>query len=88
MDLPERPTQEELTAYFNGIKDKIRGKMVLIGKPAVIPVNIILPRKESATKMCKNRLDPNAPQQRPYQPPRASPEQTPKPESTRRAKHQ
>ncbi|HMS43858.1 MAG TPA: hypothetical protein PKE69_26750, partial [Pyrinomonadaceae bacterium] len=34
--LPERPTQDELTAYFNSIKDKIKGNMVLMGKPVVL----------------------------------------------------
>lgn len=37
--IPERPTQEELTNYFNSIQSKIKGNMILVGKPAVIPVN-------------------------------------------------
>ncbi len=76
LDLPERPTQDELTAYFNGIKDKVRGKMVLIGKPTVIPVNIDPPAKRISDEDLQKRLDPNAPQQRPSQPPR--PTETPK----------
>ncbi len=78
LDLPERPTQEELTAYFNANKDKIKGKMVLIGKPAVIPVNITPPAKRISDEDLQKRLDPNAPQQRPFQPPR--PAQTPNPD--------
>ncbi len=40
MVLPDRPTQEELTAYFGSIQSSVAGKLVLMGKPAVIPVTI------------------------------------------------
>ena len=33
LTLPDKPTQEELTAYFTGLKGKVKGKIVLIGKP-------------------------------------------------------
>src|SRR5204862_7688997 len=38
---PQRqgPTQAELTAYLDGIKDKVAGGAVLVGKPAVVAVN-------------------------------------------------
>ena len=75
--LPERPTQEELTAYFNSVKDKVKGKMVLIGKPAVIPVNITPPAKRLSDEDVKKRVDPNAPQRTFPTAPR--PVQTPKP---------
>ncbi len=78
LDLPERPTQEELTAYFNGVKDKVKGKMVLIGKPAVIPVSITPPAKRISDEDLQKRLDPNAPQ-RPF-PTAPRPVQTPKPD--------
>jgi carboxypeptidase Q len=35
----ENPTKEELTQWMEANKAKIRGKMVLVGKAAVIPVN-------------------------------------------------
>src|ERR1043165_6576736 len=38
--LPERPSQEQLTVVLNNLKSKVRGKIVLVGKPATIPVNI------------------------------------------------
>ena len=31
--LPQRPTQDELTAYLEKIKDAVKGKMVLVGPP-------------------------------------------------------
>src|SRR4030095_7375936 len=40
LPMPERPTQEQLTMFFNNYKGKVRGKIVLVGKPAVIPVNL------------------------------------------------
>jgi carboxypeptidase Q len=38
---PQRqgPTQAELTAYLDGIKSKVAGAAVLVGKPAAVPVN-------------------------------------------------
>jgi carboxypeptidase Q len=38
---PQRaePTQAELTAYLDSIKSKVTGAAVLVGKPAVVPVN-------------------------------------------------
>ncbi|KAK0038624.1 M20/M25/M40 family metallo-hydrolase [Biomphalaria pfeifferi] len=75
MILPERPTQDELTAYFNEVKGKVSGKMVLMGKPAVIPVNFNPQNKRIDDETLKRRLDPNAaPPQ--FTPP---PQPTPKP---------
>jgi carboxypeptidase Q len=66
--LPDRPTQEELTAYFNTIKFKVRGKIALIGKPAVVPVNINPQPKRLNDEDLKKRFDPNnvAPQGNPF----------------------
>jgi carboxypeptidase Q len=65
--LPERPTQEELTAYFNSIREQVKGKMVLVGRPASIPVNFNLPAK---------RINPN-PTPTPTPTPAAGPAVTP-----------
>jgi hypothetical protein len=77
MVIPERPTQEELTAYLESIKGQIRGKMVLYGKAAVIPVNFDPPAKRSSDETLKKRFDPNATPQAPNFP--QGPIQTPKP---------
>lgn len=58
--LPERPTQEELDNYFNSIKAKIKGSMVLVGKPAVVPVNFSPPSKRLDDEVVKQRVNPNA----------------------------
>ena len=58
--LPPRPTQEELTAYFNSIKANIVGNMILMGKPAVVKVNFEPPTKRIADETLKSRFDPSA----------------------------
>src|SRR5215217_5827018 len=46
--LPERPTQEQLTMVLNNHKAKVRGKIVLVGKPATISVNLTPPAKRTS----------------------------------------
>jgi carboxypeptidase Q len=60
MILPDRPTQEELTTYFNSIRTQISGKMVLMGKPAVIPVNINPNPKRLTDEAVRERVNPTA----------------------------
>jgi hypothetical protein len=56
----QNPTQEELTAYFESIKADVNGKIVLVGKSAVIPVTIDpLPRRTS-DELLKKRFDPSS----------------------------
>ena len=55
------PTQEELTAYFNTVKDKVKGKIVLAGKTQLVPVTITPPARRSDDKQLKERYDPNNP---------------------------
>jgi carboxypeptidase Q len=58
--LPDKPTQEQLTAYLAGMKDKVKGKIVLIGKPAVVPVNFNPAQKRMDDKMAKDRFSGSA----------------------------
>ena len=58
--LPERPTQEQLTAFFAGQKANVRGKIVMVGKPAVVPVNLNPPAKRSSDEQVQQRFGPNA----------------------------
>lgn len=58
--LPEKPTQSELTDYFNANKSSIKGKMILMGKPAVIPVNFSSPPKRRTDEEIRERLTPQA----------------------------
>lgn len=65
-----RPTQEELTAYFNSIREQVKGKMVFVGRPASIPVSFNPPAK---------RIDPSATPTPVPSPVAAQPAPTPKP---------
>lgn len=55
---PEKPTQKELTDYFNLNKNKVTGKMILVGKPAIIPVNFDSPPKRRTDEEWRKRINP------------------------------
>ncbi|MDX6711802.1 MAG: hypothetical protein QOH96_2818 [Blastocatellia bacterium] len=73
--LPERATADELSSYFETVKDKIKGKMVLIGKPAVVPVTIVPPPKRISDDDLRSRFNPDA---------KPSPTPTPSPTPARK----
>jgi carboxypeptidase Q len=70
MQPPERPTQEELTTYLDSIKEQVAGKIVMVGKQTIVPVNFNPPPKRSNDEDLRTRFDPNA---------RPSPTPTPSP---------
>ncbi|HSK63990.1 MAG TPA: M20/M25/M40 family metallo-hydrolase [Pyrinomonadaceae bacterium] len=78
--LPERPTQEQLTAFFNANKSRVRGRIVLVGRPAVIPVNLNPPPKRNTDEQAQRRYGPNA---APFAFPTPSPTPTPAPNAPR-----
>jgi hypothetical protein len=59
--IPDQPTADELAAYLNTVKNQVRGAIVLVGKPRVVPVNITPPAKRNADEDMKARYDPNNP---------------------------
>src|SRR6266581_9478789 len=38
--LPERPSQEQLTAFLETQKTKVRGRIVMAGKHTIVPINL------------------------------------------------
>jgi carboxypeptidase Q len=74
--LPERPNQEQLTAFFEARKVQVRGKIVLIGKHTIVPVNLNPPPKRTTDQQAEERYGPNA---RPFAFPSPSPTPTPVP---------
>jgi hypothetical protein len=78
--LPERPTQEQLTMVLNNNKAKVRGKIVLVGKPASLAVNLSPPAKRISEEQAQQRYGPNA---RPFAFPTPSPTPTPAPNAPR-----
>ena len=78
--LPERPSQEQLTTFFANNKSRVRGRIVLVGKAAVVPVNLNPPPKRSTDEQAQQRYGPNA---RPFAFPTPSPTPTPAPNAPR-----
>jgi carboxypeptidase Q len=78
--LPARPSQEQLTAFFTSNKSLVRGKIVMVGRAAVVPVNLNPPPKRSTDEQAQERFGPNA---RPFAFPSPSPTPTPAPDAPR-----
>src|SRR5437870_3613126 len=74
MILPERPSQEQLTAFFEKQKARVRGRIVLAGKHTIVPVNLNPPPKRITDEQAEQRFGPNP---RPF--PTPSPTPTPDP---------
>jgi Zn-dependent M28 family amino/carboxypeptidase len=72
--LPEKVSQDQLKVLLNNYKAKVRGKIVLIGKPATIPVSLNPPSKRLSDDQAQQRFGPNP---RPF--PTPSPTPTPDP---------
>ena len=58
---PDKPKKEDLTAYLDTIKDKVKGKMVMVGKAEVVPVVIDVPARRLDDKAAAERFDPKNP---------------------------
>src|SRR5260370_18441001 len=74
--LPERPSQDQLTAFFEQEKTKVRGRIVLAGKHIIVPVILNPPAKRLTDVQAQQRFGPNA---RPFAFPTPSPTPTPAP---------
>jgi carboxypeptidase Q len=61
MTPPEKPKKEELAAYLDSIKDKVKGKIVMVGKAEVVPVVIDVPARRLDDKVVTERFDPKNP---------------------------
>jgi len=73
--LPERPTQEQLNAFFEKEKRNVRGRIVLAGRHQTVRVNLTPPPKRVADPEIARRFDPNAtPSPSPSPSPAASPD--------------
>lgn len=54
----QMPTQEELTAYFESVKLAVKGKIVLVGKPAFIDQSKEPNPKRTSDEVMECRMDP------------------------------
>jgi carboxypeptidase Q len=72
--LPERPTQDQLNAFFAKEKLKVRGRIVMAGKHIIVPINLNPPPKRITDEQAQQRFGPNP---RPF--PTPTPTPTPAP---------
>lgn len=73
--LPDKPTKDELTAYLNTVKDKVKGKIVLIGQPQFVAVTLNPSARRLDDQDVKARYSPlSVPQQRRPQSQAATPD--------------
>src|SRR5688572_15292475 len=61
--VPTSPTKDALTKFFDDNRAKVKGKIVLVGQPAVVPVTILTPQKRREDNDVRAQYDPVNPQQ-------------------------
>jgi carboxypeptidase Q len=86
--LPERPTQDQLNAFFDKERASVRGRIVLAGKHTLLAVNITPGPKRMDDKSAEERFGPNP---RPFPTPSPTPTPvpgTPKPLTSRQVDEQ
>ncbi len=76
MILPERPSQDQLSAFFVQQKARVRGRIVLAGKHIIVPLNLNPPAKRLTDEQAQQRFGQSA---RPFSFPTPSPTPTPLP---------
>lgn len=59
---PKQPTQAELDAYLNSVKDKVRGAIVLVGKNVQVAEEMNPPAMRRGEEEWKSRFDAKNPQ--------------------------
>jgi hypothetical protein len=59
--IPDQPTPEELTTYFNTVRSQIKGAVVLVGPSRFVPVNLTPAPKRRADEDLKAAYDPANP---------------------------
>jgi hypothetical protein len=61
MITPDSPTEDEFKAFLESEKEKIKGKMVMVGKHRVIPINFEPENKRMTDDQAKNRFSADGP---------------------------
>jgi len=60
MILPEGATQEQLNDYFEGIKSKVKGRIILVGKHIIVPVNFNPQNRRFNDEDLRQNFDPDS----------------------------
>lgn len=58
---PDRPTQEELDAFFDAVRTTVKGRVVLVGAPAAVPFRLVPPPKRREDEDVRAQFDPARP---------------------------
>ena len=61
LQMPDRPTPAQLTAALEAAKAAVKGRIVLVGKHTLVPVNINPPAKRRPDDQVREQYDPNNP---------------------------
>jgi len=80
---PDKPTQNDLTAWINEVTPGLRGKIVLVGKPQVVPVTFNPANKRREDTEVKAQYDPINPAPSPFAAMMDQPQAPPPPGPTR-----
>ena len=59
--MPDRPTPAELTSFLAGERDKVKGRIVLVGRHTAVPVNLDPPPKRRPDDQVRAQYDPDNP---------------------------
>ena len=61
LQMPERPTPAQLISFLESEKTKVKGRIVLVGKHTLVPVNINPPAKRRPDDDVRAQYDPDNP---------------------------
>jgi carboxypeptidase Q len=61
--VPSQPTKDVLTKFFDENRARVKGKIVMVGAPAVVPVTILTPQKRREDNDVRAQYDATNPQQ-------------------------
>jgi carboxypeptidase Q len=78
---PEKPNKDQLAAYLDSVKDKVKGRIVLVGKAEIVPVVLEPAPRRMDDKAAAERFDPKNPNAGQFGPRNAA-QQTPDPPGT------
>jgi hypothetical protein len=61
LQMPDKPTPAQLTSFLDSEKQKVKGRIVLVGKHTLVPVTIEPPAKRRTDAQVREQYDPNNP---------------------------
>jgi carboxypeptidase Q len=59
LKVPERPTTDQLTSYFNSVREQVRDRIVLVDQLTAVAVDMNPPRKREDDEAMQRRFGPN-----------------------------